>query len=283
MCSSDLPVLIGGGTSTGTASQRLQVTGGAYFDGSGSIGIGITNPAGKIHVSTYNETSILLQRGNDTWNAGDYHEIVSRGTTGGNPRVFSRIRTTVVQPVGSSSASVLQFYTNNGTSDFEAARIDGSGNLGIGSTSPTSRLDVIGDARVSGVITASSFSGSGANLTGIIAGYANTAGVSTNVIGGIGSITQLQVTGISTFTNGPVFIGAATSTGTATQRLQVTGGAYVSGNIGAAVTSPSFAVDVSGDARVQSTGKMRFGGTAGTTNFYIQYNSTSNSLDFVAG
>ena len=277
------PVLIGGGTSTGTASQRLQVTGGAYFDGSGSIGIGITNPAGKIHVSTYNETSILLQRGNDTWNAGDYHEIVSRGTTGGNPRVFSRIRTTVVQPVGSSSASVLQFYTNNGTSDFEAARIDGSGNLGIGSTSPTSRLDVIGDARVSGVITASSFSGSGANLTGIIAGYANTAGVSTNVIGGIGSITQLQVTGISTFTNGPVFIGAATSTGTATQRLQVTGGAYVSGNIGAAVTSPSFAVDVSGDARVQSTGKMRFGGTAGTTNFYIQYNSTTSSLDFVAG
>ena len=93
----------------------------------------------------------------------------------------------------------------------------------------------------------------------------------------------LRITGVSTFTNGPVLIGAATSTGTATQRLQVTGGAYVSGNIGAAVTSPSFAVDVSGDARVQSTGKMRFGGTAGTTNFYIQYNSTANSLDFVAG
>jgi hypothetical protein len=28
---------------------------------------------------------------------------------------------------------------------------------------------------------------------------------------------------------------------------------------------------------------MRFGGTSGTTNFYIQYNSTENSLDFVAG
>jgi hypothetical protein len=113
--------------------------------------------------------------------------------------------------------------------------------------------------------------------------YATSAGVSTSVSGGTGSLTQLQVTGISTFTNGPVFIGAATSTGTASQPLQVTGGAYVSGNIGAAVTSPSFAVDVSGDTRVQSTGKMRFGGTAGTTNFYIQYNSSTNSLDFVAG
>jgi hypothetical protein len=28
---------------------------------------------------------------------------------------------------------------------------------------------------------------------------------------------------------------------------------------------------------------MRFGGTAGSTNFYIQFNSTTNSLDFVAG
>jgi hypothetical protein len=28
---------------------------------------------------------------------------------------------------------------------------------------------------------------------------------------------------------------------------------------------------------------MRFGGTSGTTNFYIQYNSTTNSLDFVSG
>ena len=80
-----------------------------------------------------------------------------------------------------------------------------------------------------------------------------------------------------------VYVGTATSTGTASQLLQVTGGAYISGNVGIAVTSPSFAVDVSGDARVRSTGKIRFGGTSGTTNFYIQYNSTANSLDFVSG
>jgi hypothetical protein len=49
---------------------------------------------------------------------------------------------------------------------------------------------------------------------------------------------SLRVSGISTFTNGPVFIGAATSTGTALQRLQVTGGAYVSGNLGIGTTNP---------------------------------------------
>ena len=42
------PVLIGSGTSTGTASQPLQVTGGAYV--SGSIGIGTTRPTSKLHV-----------------------------------------------------------------------------------------------------------------------------------------------------------------------------------------------------------------------------------------
>jgi hypothetical protein len=56
-----------------------------------------------------------------------------------------------------------------------------------------------------------------------------------------------------------------------------------SGNLGIGTLAPAFKTDIAGDARVTSTNKMRFGGTAGTTNFYIQYNSTANSLDFVAG
>jgi len=55
------------------------------------------------------------------------------------------------------------------------------------------------------------------------------------------------------------------------------------GSVGIGTASPAFTADIGGDARVTSTNKMRFGGTAGTTNFYIQYNSTANSLDFVAG
>ena len=41
------------------------------------------------------------------------------------------------------------------------------GNVGIGSTLPSSKLDVGGDGKFTGVVTATSFSGSGANLTGI--------------------------------------------------------------------------------------------------------------------
>ena len=59
---------------------------------------------------------------------------------------------------------------------------------------------------------------------------------------------------------------------------------YVSGSLGVGVTSPLFLEDVdNGDIRLRSSNKMRFGGNSSTTNFYIQYNSTNNSLDFVAG
>ena len=44
------------------------------------------------------------------------------------------------------------------------------GNVGIGSTLPSSKLDVGGDGKFTGVVTATSFTGSGANLTSLPAG-----------------------------------------------------------------------------------------------------------------
>ena len=47
---------------------------------------------------------------------------------------------------------------------------DAAGKVGIGSTQPTSMLDVGGDGKFTGVVTATSFTGSGANLTSLPAG-----------------------------------------------------------------------------------------------------------------
>jgi len=87
------------------------------------------------------------------------------------------------------------------------------------------------------------------------------------------SFSQLQVTGISTFTNGPVLVGSATSTGTASQRLQVTGGAYVSGSVGLGITAPREELDVVGDIGVQASGA--------SNRFVIQHNNALSSLDFI--
>ncbi len=70
---------------------------------------------------------------------------------------------------------------------------------------------------------------------------------------------QLNITGISTFTNGPLLVGSGTSTGTTSQRLQVTGGGYVSGNLGIGATNPQYALDVSGD--INFTGTFRQNGS----------------------
>ena len=86
------------------------------------------------------------------------------------------------------------------------------GNVGIGSTLPSSKLDVGGDVKVTGIVTATSFVGSGANLTGIDATAIQTgttkvqtsATLISNQVSGSGIATVqaggLDVTGIITAT-----------------------------------------------------------------------------------
>lgn len=125
-------------------------------------------------------------------------------------------------------------------------------NVGIGSTIPTSKLSVVGDVSISGVITAASFNGSlvGIASTSLFSNYSLISGVSTNTIGGISAITNLTSSGVSTFTVGPVLIGSGTSTGTLLQRLQVSGGAYISSNLGVGTTRPTSLLTVSGNTLV---------------------------------
>jgi len=57
----------------------------------------------------------------------------------------------------------------------------------------------------------------------------------------------LIVTGVSTFTTGPVLVGTGTSTGTSAQAFQVNSGAYFAGPVGVASTLPNYDLDVNGD------------------------------------
>jgi hypothetical protein len=79
-------------------------------------------------------------------------------------------------------------------------------------------------------------------------------------IGVTNPIAQLQVS------SGPVIISAATSTGTLSQRLQVTGGAYVSGSVGVGTTNPQGIMQV-GASSTQSFVVTGIGSVGvGTTN-----------------
>ena len=158
-------------------------------------------------------------------------------------------------------------------------------NVGIGTTNPTSKLSVTGDANITGVVTAASFSGDGSTLTGITASQTpsfttlNVVGVST--FAGITTVTgttlfakQLNVSGVVTATT---FVGALTGTASnVTTNANLTGDVTSSGNATSIAAGVIVDADINASAAISlsklaTTGTLTattFVGTAATT-FYI--------------
>ena len=139
--------------------------------------------------------------------------------------------------------------------------VDSSNNVGIGSTTPDAKVDLggefivgsgasittAGEAVFAGVVTATSFSGSGANLTGVgtqgidiaargaaIAGIVTAFGLDISTSGvdidGQTDLDELQVAGVSTF-SANIQVGSAATVGLA-KSLSMSDGAFI--NFGAA-------------------------------------------------
>jgi len=127
------PVVIGTATSTGTASQKLQVTGGAYV--SSSVGIGTTNPTSALTVvGSGTSTSQLFVTGITTVAAGSTAAPSITPTGDSDTGIFFPAADTVAGGEGGS----------------EAARIDSSGRLLLGTTSAIS-----GDTKTLEIVNAS--------------------------------------------------------------------------------------------------------------------------------
>jgi hypothetical protein len=146
-----------------------------YDDGT-NVGIGTTSPVSKLHIEQIQNAESLITLKNDRQDLG-------------NVAIFGITAQNGVQSVskisfyrgGGGSSGYLTFSTkvDNASSLTEKVRIDGAGNVGIGTTLPTTPLHVVG------VISGSSFSGAGTGLTGTAANL--TAGTATNAtkLGGV--------------------------------------------------------------------------------------------------
>jgi hypothetical protein len=143
-------------------------------------------------------------------------------------------------------------------------------NVGIGSTIPASKLTVIGDLSASsyklGTTEVISSLGQLKNISSL--DVTTTATIESAIQAAPNTFTDLQITGVSTFLNGPVLVGTSNSTGTSSQKFQVAGGAYISGNVGLGTTNPSYPLAVIGAGATE---------LAGLTNCLIDATANANS------
>jgi hypothetical protein len=127
------------------SSERLRV------DSSGNVGIGITSPTSRLHVSgTANITTSLVvgttdvvsaingRLSNSTTTLAGTLTITGDTIVGGNV-TFDTPASTRIWDSAANTLSII-------TSSIERVTIGSSGNVGIGITSPTRKLDVVGSA-----------------------------------------------------------------------------------------------------------------------------------------
>ena len=132
----------------GTENIRLYATGDSWING-GKVGIGTTSPTAKLHVQSAVNADVIfkLENTNTGTSAGAKIELIDdEGGSGSGAGALRHSISSMSQTVGNwiiesgSSAGQLQFSTL----DSFAMIIDENQNVGIGTTSPYSLLDVDG-------------------------------------------------------------------------------------------------------------------------------------------
>jgi len=209
---------------TGSA-ERMRI------DSSGNLGIGTSSPTSKLHLSSSASTAQTIT----SVGANAYSSIAFLNTTTGYGYDIGF--------GGSTSVAPNSFYIYGGSSTSVKMVVDSSGNVGIGTTSPSVKLEVAGAAKLTnGNLSVAPSTATQAAVTictntggSFFAGLDNSTGSTF----GAGNYSAVLYNGANTplvmFTN-------------ATERMRIES----SGNVGIGTTSPSqkFVVSQAGGANI---------------------------------
>ena len=143
---------------SGTAGNAVTFTQAMTLDASGNLGIGTTSPLAKVHsqVNTFTTADMVAYKAYNNQAVGVYANFQNSATG-------TAITDGFLIGIGDAEDAVLQNQeaTNMifSTSATERMRIDSSGNVGIGTSSPATKLDV------SGTVNATALSIGGTAIT----------------------------------------------------------------------------------------------------------------------
>jgi hypothetical protein len=203
-----------------SSSERMRIT------SSGNVGIGTTVPNTKLTVegilaSKPSGINAYYSYLKSSWTADNAFEL---GISDDGVTNFNKLITSSNYYFGTT----LQFWTSN----TERARFDGSGNFGIGTTSPSAKLDVIGgNIYTNGEIRIGT--NYGTTGTGLIKSLSGVLSLFT-----WGDSSNIQIGG-----NDVIFKPEAGS-----ERMRITS----SGNVGIGTTSPSEKLHVNGNIKTSA-------------------------------
>ena len=183
-------------TEGGVESMRI--------DSSGNVGIGTTSP------NIYGVTGRLLTVSNST----NYAYLTLAGSSGNGGAIDFGNQTIRHAEIASLNGSALAFYTNgtdSGTGLSERMRIDSSGNVGIGTASPSAKLAVVGTGYSPNITLTDAATIAWDTSTGQVATFTfvssnRTMGAPTNLVnGGFYALAVIQNSGSNTLTWNSVF------------------------------------------------------------------------------
>src|SRR3989338_2233658 len=202
---------------------NVSVDGSTFFvDATGDrVGIGTTNPREELQVNTNGTAATLIFNEETDSRPGStiIGEVVFAGdtTSGSSYRNFTKIDTGITDDSTATYTGFMRFLTSNSGTLAERMRITGAGNVGIGTTNPTSGTGVGRVLEISG-------GDSGLSLN------STTAGVRWS---------------IDSQTSGKLFISQGS-----TARMVVENN---TGNVGIGTTSPLDKLHIDGDILVNDT------------------------------
>lgn len=217
-----------------TGTERVRIT------AAGSMGIGTPSPTGKLTVS-------------DAGAAG--YEINPTGGVGGGATIVTYNRSTLAYTTLTTYSSAMTWFTGAAGST-RAMDIDGNGNVGIATSSPTAKLTVNGTAKVGeGVAT-------------------NTSKLMVNTVSGVAAGIQLfQDANESWIIQNPATSTALTFSNSGTERMRLASDGTLS--VGGALAENSTGV------YALSTGELRVkdGTEDGTSQISIHNTNTTNDSE----